>query len=339
MLPKEKLPNSHNPELKRDQARTLSDKEIEKAMKDAKEKGLPEGWTVEFDTVKNCRMWVSPDGSKRVNGIPKALAASVKLGLLPASHMPANYNYKERKRDDRNLSETEIKAAMRDAKAQGLPEGWTVEWDPQKRCRVWTSPNGKRKCNGIPKALAVSVQMGLLPPDKMPASYRKRNQEREWSAKEVEESMAEAKARGLPPGWTVVWDPAKRCRMWISPDGRRRCNGLPKAIAWSVKNDLLPASKMPSSYKRNPKANRVLTDEEVETSLKEAKARGLPDGWEVVWDNKKHEKAWIWKAGKEVRRCNGVPKVCLSFKIISLQYCHSKKTTNTCMHDRPWQSQ
>ena len=172
MLPKEKLPNSHNPELKRDQARTLSDKEIEKAMKDAKEKGLPEGWTVEFDTVKNCRMWVSPDGSKRVNGIPKALAASVKLGLLPASHMPANYNYKERKRDDRNLSETEVKAAMRDAKAQGLPEGWTVEWDPQKRCRVWTSPNGKRKCNGIPKALAVSVQMGLLPPDKMPASYR-----------------------------------------------------------------------------------------------------------------------------------------------------------------------
>ena len=111
------------------------------------------------------------------------------------------------------------------------------------------------------------------PPDKMPASYRKRNQEREWSAKELEESMAEAKARGLPPGWTVVWDPAKRCRMWISPDGRRRCNGLPKAIAWSVKNDLLPASKMPSSYKRNPKANRVLTDEEVETSLKEAKAR------------------------------------------------------------------
>ena len=85
----------------------------------------------------------------------------------------------------------EIQAAYREGKARGVPDGWTVTIDvrstattstalpfsllcPQKRNRrKWTAPSG-RSCDSIPKALAISVELGLLPPDTYIPTGRKR---------------------------------------------------------------------------------------------------------------------------------------------------------------------
>eukprot|EP00934_Nitzschia_sp_Nitz4_P006267 Nitzschia sp. Nitz4//scaffold57_size113557//55705//61502//NITZ4_003994-RA/size113557-augustus-gene-0.180-mRNA-1//-1//CDS//3329554855//6257//frame0 len=61
------------------------------------------------------------------------------------------------------MSTEERASALAEAKARGVPPGWTVELDKRKR-RKWIAPNG-RTCDSIPKALTMSVEMGLLPPD------------------------------------------------------------------------------------------------------------------------------------------------------------------------------
>eukprot|EP00529_Nitzschia_sp_RCC80_P002441 CAMPEP_0113507844 /NCGR_PEP_ID=MMETSP0014_2-20120614/36686_1 /TAXON_ID=2857 /ORGANISM="Nitzschia sp." /LENGTH=2090 /DNA_ID=CAMNT_0000403489 /DNA_START=61 /DNA_END=6333 /DNA_ORIENTATION=+ /assembly_acc=CAM_ASM_000159 len=61
------------------------------------------------------------------------------------------------------MTPEEQASAIQDAKARGLPDGWTVQLDKRKR-RKWTAPNG-RSCDSIPKALAISVELGMLPPD------------------------------------------------------------------------------------------------------------------------------------------------------------------------------
>lgn len=74
-----------------------------------------------------------------------------------------------------DLTPEEKVAALKEAKARGLPDGWTVTLDKRKR-RKWISPSG-RACDSIPKALTISVEMGLLPPDtviKHPPPKRKR---------------------------------------------------------------------------------------------------------------------------------------------------------------------
>ncbi|GKY95140.1 hypothetical protein MPSEU_000477800 [Mayamaea pseudoterrestris] len=57
----------------------------------------------------------------------------------------------------------DVASALREARARGLPDGWSVSIDKRNR-RKWTAPNG-RSCDSIPKALAMSVELGLLPPD------------------------------------------------------------------------------------------------------------------------------------------------------------------------------
>jgi hypothetical protein len=91
----------------------------------------------------------------------------------------------------------EIVAAYKEAKARGLPDGWTCTIDVRNTCailllknierldcilmltvitlflslyqkrhrRKWTAPNNGRSCDSIPKALAISVELGLLPAD------------------------------------------------------------------------------------------------------------------------------------------------------------------------------
>ncbi|KAG7346823.1 glutamine amidotransferases class-II [Nitzschia inconspicua] len=53
--------------------------------------------------------------------------------------------------------------ALQEAKARGLPDGWRVELDKRKR-RKWIAPNN-RSCDSIPKAMAISVELGMLPKD------------------------------------------------------------------------------------------------------------------------------------------------------------------------------
>jgi len=62
-----------------------------------------------------------------------------------------------------NDPEASIRAAYVDAKNRGLPDCWTCSIDKRNR-RKWTAPTG-RSCDSIPKALAISVELGLLPPD------------------------------------------------------------------------------------------------------------------------------------------------------------------------------
>ena len=72
----------------------------------------------------------------------------------------------------------------------------------------------------------MSVKMGLLEENKMPEAYREKFcQNRVLSPEEVEAAMKEAKARGLPDGWTVEYNNKHRGKLWISPDGKK-CTSL-----------------------------------------------------------------------------------------------------------------
>ena len=71
----------------------------------------------------------------------------------------------------RSLSGEEIRAAQREASAKGLPVGpggWMVAWNNHKGCRRWISPDNKRRCECISKALAYSVKMGWIAEDSVP---------------------------------------------------------------------------------------------------------------------------------------------------------------------------
>jgi len=74
---------------------------------------------------------------------------------------------------DTELSAEESAKALKDAEAKGLPKGWSVKLDKRRR-RKWIAPNGK-SCDSIPKAIAISIDIGLLPPDTpIPFSNKKR---------------------------------------------------------------------------------------------------------------------------------------------------------------------
>jgi hypothetical protein len=201
------------------------------------------------------------------------------------------------KRGHRVLTPKEIEAALKEGKGRGLPDGWTVEWCNKKKFRIWISPDGKRRCDGIPKALVVSCKMGLLPREKMPSTYK----DRTLTPEEVAKSLETAKKRGLPDGWTVLWDNGWGRKMWISPDRKRKCKTISDALAISVQKGYLPPDKAPPSTQRM----RKLTPEEVTEALKEAKERGLPDGWNVKWDNRSKKKLWYSPTG---RICHSIPE-------------------------------
>jgi hypothetical protein len=197
--------------------RKLSPDEIEAKLKEAKDRGLPDGWTIVWDNMANQRVWLSPDGSKKCKGIPQAFVASVKMGLLTADMVPSSQT-------NRVLTKEEIKEALKEAKAGGLPKGWTVEWNPSKRKRRWVSPDGTRKCNSIPEALRISVKKGFLTALPHPTSKKRKHipsGDRKLTEAEVNASLEEAETRGLSEGWTAEWSNELHRRMWISPEGRK----------------------------------------------------------------------------------------------------------------------
>jgi hypothetical protein len=106
---------------------------------------------------------------------------------------------------------------------------------------------------------------------------------------EVASALRKAKDKGLPDGWTVIFDNKRQKRLWISPSGRK-CDSLPLALVLSGVSQ--------------PK-DRSLTQEEVDSALREAKFKGLPDGWSVVWNNKQRRKLWLSPTGGI---CDSLPK-------------------------------
>jgi hypothetical protein len=85
----------------------------------------------------------------------------------------------------------EIAGAYREAKARGLPDGWSCTIDKRNR-RKWTAPNG-RSCDSIPKALQISVELGLLPSDFVVISGKRKR-----SAKGQAESSKASKGHHRP---------------------------------------------------------------------------------------------------------------------------------------------
>jgi hypothetical protein len=109
------------------------------------------------------------------------------------------------------------------------------------------------------------------------------------SAEVIESSMAEAKSKGLPDGWQVIWNEKYRRKNWKSPEGKIYGN-LSKAI----------------KSLRHKKIKRELTSEELKSSLRYAKERGLPCGWTVKWSLKRRRK--IWHSPDGMKQCDCLVK-------------------------------
>jgi len=98
------------------------------------------------------------------------------------------------------MTPEEKRAALAEAKTRGLPDGWKVELDKRKR-RKWIAPNN-RSCDSIPKALAISIELGMLPADtilpKAPPR-RKRGRPPKQAANKLLNRKKEGRKRGRKP--------------------------------------------------------------------------------------------------------------------------------------------
>lgn len=165
--------------------------------------------------------------------------------------------------------------------------------DNKRQKKIWISPDGSRRCYSIPQALKYAAKSGQQvlsaktssddngskPSKQSNLSLNLRH--RKLSAQEVVEKLTEGEKRGLPEGWTIVWDNIADQRVWISPDGKKKCKGIPQALAYSVKIGLIAADKVPREHWMRRNTMRVLSEEEVKQFLTEARQKGLPNGWNV----------------------------------------------------------
>ncbi|CAJ1950219.1 unnamed protein product [Cylindrotheca closterium] len=335
------------------QQRVLSSAEKETALARVRLKGLPNDWDVEWDNKRQKKIWVSPDGSRRCYSLPQALKYAAKSGQVVSTitgTQSTNNNHSNdhgNSNDDgqetstttpqqqqqhhplhhRTLSEREVAEKVQEGRSRGLPQGWTIIWDNMSDQRVWISPDGKKKCKGIPQALRYSAKQGwitTLPPKE----EKELKAERVLSQEEVQEFLKEAREMGLPNDWNVEWNNAKRKRRWIAPDGCK-VHSIPEALRMSLKKGwisriILPPCKLnnkdpkqnntnkttsnadkqqqqqqqPNTQKRRriqhiPSGNRRLTESEQLASIEEAKARGLGDGWKAEFSNHLNRRIWI----------------------------------------------
>jgi hypothetical protein len=120
---------------------------------------------------------------------------------------------------------------------------------------------------------------------------------RKLTPEQVKKALEKGKAKGLPDGWKVELNNDNK-KIWISPDGTKKCLTIPLALAWSVQKGLIADDKMPTKYNES----RVLTQAEVDADLKKAKEKGLPAGWTVEWNSKRHQRNWISPDGN--RKCH-----------------------------------
>lgn len=88
----------------------------------------------------------------------------------------------------------------------------------------------------------------------------------------------------------MVWDNMSGQRVWISPDGKKKCKGIPQALRYSLSQGWI--ATLPMEEKQS--TIRVLSQEEVQTFLKDAREMGLPNGWKVECACQKYPLVWIW---------------------------------------------
>jgi hypothetical protein len=320
ILGEDKLPASFLP-------KSLTEEEVNLALREARAKGLPEGFSVKWDNQKRRRVWITPDKRQVKGGLRAALKEAVNMNLMGKDQLPPE-----------NLTkEEQTLQAMKEAESRGLPkEFWKVEWHEKSNQRVWIYIPTEREFNSVNKALTFSVKKGHLESDKLPTQFA---QDRALSEREESSALQEAKKQGLPEGWTVKWDTQQNRRIWISPPGvgpkLRRCDCISKAVAYSVKMNLIDKSKQ-KNFKE-----ALTTDEEV-SALQEARVRGLPGGWSVKWNSKKSQKQWIAPNG---RICNSIPdalKLSVKLKLIAelpKNFKLSRKRNQTKLISQPSTSQ
>ena len=94
---------------------------IQLGLQQARDHGLID-WGVVWDDKYHQKVFVSPDGARKLYGLDKALAYAVKQGWLPSDKLPQKFS------KDRALTEEETQKALKTAKKQHLPETWTVVW-------------------------------------------------------------------------------------------------------------------------------------------------------------------------------------------------------------------
>lgn len=105
----------------------------------------------------------------------------------------------EHTRNYQNSAAGMTQQALAEARREGLPEQYNVQWDETNGRKYFTYQ--QRKFATLPQAMAYAVSIGLLPPDKMPESY----QDRELSPKEMQVALTEAREQGLPESFTCRW--------------------------------------------------------------------------------------------------------------------------------------
>jgi hypothetical protein len=284
LISPDKLPQSR-------QHRELTPEEVKASLEEAKGRGLPvEGWTVVWDNKARARRWISPDG-KKCDGILKALQKSVQMGMLPKEKLPPNYQDKVKTPAERRAAK--LQQVFEIAISKGLPSGWDIEYIEDKQRNEYISPDGKR-FRDLNDALVMLVKAGELSADKLPTSQQHRlapclpeptNEEK------VEVARERAKRQGLPDNWKIEY--CEKKEKVIYAYGKRTCTRLNSALVVSVDKGLLPTQKLPASHR----AGRVLSEKEASVALKEAKNKGLPDGWGVEWDNQKRRRVWLSPEG------------------------------------------
>ena len=71
----------------------------------------------------------------------------------------------EKPKQNRILTYAERGVALEQAKARGLPDGWTVEWNNDLGQSQWTGPDGKTICKSIPQVSTYWTVRFSLPPE------------------------------------------------------------------------------------------------------------------------------------------------------------------------------
>jgi hypothetical protein len=120
------------------------------------------------------------------------------------------------------------------------------------------------------KALRISstntTTLKRAPKSATSTSITTKRKRRELTPLEIENSLKEAKARGLPDGWTVTYDNKQQRKLWISPYNGKACKSIPEALAQS---GIQPFSKT------------ELTEKERAKAIAKGKSKGLPEEWYV----------------------------------------------------------
>jgi hypothetical protein len=361
------------------------------SLEKAKERGLPEGWTLDLYGMTGRKKYVAPDGSQHTNSVPRAI--KIDSDMKKEARAEDKMTKSEKKGGDRSRAakrkpaadarkgdykeEEVMEVARRPSKRQQsssiereTPSPKPYDEDDDEESEEMVSPNNSsadaeddeeeeeenesdsRKRSIRSRSSSIErPRRRKIPSEKIrnkhqqkiqtsgPSKNRKeyrnnRKRVRDLPKEEETEVLKRARSKGLPKGWKVQFHPNWQRNVWISPDGTRMCDTIPRAMATHEKmeNDDKDAEMFENTSDNDDDENeeegddeeddeeeddeeevdeesggkagghkivKRLTPKEIEKSLKKARAKGLEgDGWQVVWNNRYKRKNWISANGR-----------------------------------------